>query len=427
MAKREKIAKGQVNSLGIDPRELTVEQRRELFAKRKAEYAEDWRTIKPGSGLDLVPFNILALDVVLRWGGLKRGGHIYSVHGDEGSSKSTLGYTVLREYQKGTGEPVVLFDYEGTTTSAYLRAIGVDEDQAHVETPLTIEEGIKKTVDFIGQGVRFFIFDSIPRMQPDVKDEDIKSGKAFKSSVGRHARAMADFYRILLPKIRKVDGAFWMVNQTRSRIEASQEAEAAAKGYDTITNLNYTMPGGRDHRFAVGNMAELKAVKAFRPDSLKEEDVWLFDDTAKRGEQYIVTRGRIRSLKNKATGNGFREGSIWTRPGYGLDENISIRELARALGFITSKGKRWAIGRTFDEAVHVFDDKAAALKALVVDENPELLAATKKLVVDAVNADSSLFQFQVSDEEQRYLAGEQSYEGDEPITNNKIELAEDEL
>jgi hypothetical protein len=36
-----------------------------------------------------------------------------------------------------------------------------------------------------------------------------------------------------------------MVNQTRLRIKMTQEAQSAAQGYDTVTNLNYTLPGGR--------------------------------------------------------------------------------------------------------------------------------------------------------------------------------------
>jgi hypothetical protein len=36
-----------------------------------------------------------------------------------------------------------------------------------------------------------------------------------------------------------------MINQTRSRIEMTEEAKNAVVGYATVTNLNYSVPGAR--------------------------------------------------------------------------------------------------------------------------------------------------------------------------------------
>jgi hypothetical protein len=63
-----------------------------------------------------------------------------------------------------------------------------------------------------------------------------------------HARAIQQFYDIMLPHIAAVDGTLLMINQTRSRIEMTQEAKSAASGYATVTNLEYSLPGAKADR-----------------------------------------------------------------------------------------------------------------------------------------------------------------------------------
>jgi hypothetical protein len=48
------------------------------------------------------------------------------------------------------------------------------------------------------QGVRMFTFDSIPRMRSKVDAAEIKNGNAFKVQPGTHARAIQQFYDIML-------------------------------------------------------------------------------------------------------------------------------------------------------------------------------------------------------------------------------------
>lgn len=408
---KARTGKGQYNELGINPRELTVEQRRELFLKAKKAKSDDWRVQKVNQEDELVPFNMLSLDYGLALYGMARGGMVYQIHGDEGSSKSSLSYAINRNYQRATGEPVALFDFERTTTSHYLRAIGVDEEMAFVKRPDSIDDAVKDAVDLIGQGVRMFTFDSIPRMRSKVELADIKSGKAFNVQPGTHARAIQQFYDLLLPYIAEADGTLLMVNQTRSRIEMTNDAAAAAKGYETVTNLNYSLPGGRANRFAIGVMMEMKNVKAWRPG--KVEDEFLLEPEALRGEDYLANEVRIRTLKNKVSGTGYRESRVWTRPGLGLDENISIRQYARDLGLIKNHGKRWFVGKDVNSAIHVYDDKKSAVEDLVINQNPEILQQLKDLIVQTVKGDSSFGKFDLGEDDQRYLAGEQEYVTDD--------------
>jgi hypothetical protein len=240
---------------------------------------------------------------------------------------------------------------------------------------------------------------------------------------------MQQFYDLVLPHIARVDGTLIMINQTRSRIEMSREAQSAAKGYDTVTNLNYILPGGRANRYAISAMAELKNVKAYRPGQTdKHVDEFVIEPTARNGEQYLATRIRVRSLKNKVTGTGYREGHMWLRPGLGLDENLNIRELARTFDLITNKGKRWAVGNSFDDAIKVYDNKADAIQALVLDEDEEVLQALKGVIIEKIREDSGRFALEVDEDSQRYLAGEENHPlDDEELNTSMIPVEDDDL
>jgi len=407
MAKRKPAG----NALNKEPRDMTAAERREEFLKNKEAMSKDWRVVKEGEKKELVPFDILALDHGLQLWGLARKGTVYHIHGDEGSSKSSLTYTINRNYQRAAKEPVAIFDFEGTYDSWYAgERIGLDESLAFIKQPGSIEDAVKDAVDLMDQGVRMFTFDSIPRMRNIGDDSYIRDGSAFKPTVGLHARAIENFYNIMLPRIYRVNGTMLMVNQTRARIEMSQEAQSAAKGYATVTNLNYTLPGGRANRFAVSAMIETKLVKAWKPG--KHEDPFILEAEALRGEEYLAHEVRLRTLKNKVTGTGYRQATIWLRPSYGFDENISIREYARELGLIANYGKRYFVGESIDNAIKVYDDKASAIEDLVNDPNEEVLAALKELIIAKITEDPSavgtMDADEVDDDTQRYLAGEEN-------------------
>lgn len=407
--------KSEYNELGIEPRNLTTQQRLELFAKKKKELSTDWRVVKENETEELVPFNMLTLDHGLRLYGMARNGTVYQIHGDEGAGKSTLSYGINREYQKSTGEPVAIFDFERTTKSWYLRAMGIDESMAFVKRPDSIEDAVKIAVDLMNQGVRMFTFDSIPRMRSKVEQSEIKNGNAFKTQPGTHARAIQQFYDIMLPYIAGVDGTLLMINQTRSRIEMTQEAKSAAAGYATVTNLNYSLPGGRANRYAISGMLELATVKAWRPGKI--EDPFILEEKPQRGEEYLANEVRVRTLKNKVSGTGYREGRIWIRPGLGTDENISIRQYGRELKMIANHGKKYFVGNSIEDAIKVYDSKQDAIDDLVTDPNEEVLQKLKTAIIAKLYADPSIGSIELDEDTSRYLAGETEFATDQENPN----------
>ena len=378
-------------------RNLTVEQRREMFLAARKEEKPDYQILTADHVDDLVPYGLITFDYVLGLGGIKRHGFVSSIHGDEGVGKSTLTYQIASNYQQYTGEPLGVFDFEGTGTPAYLSKIGCDMEMVKFSQPDSIEDSVKETIRLLDQGCRFFIYDSIPWMHSMVDKKDIMSGKAFKASYGKHAQIMDKFFKMLHPYVKKADGHILMVNQTRARIEDTTEA-GWASDY-SYTNKTYVLPGGRTCRFTPSTMIEMRMVKEVKPYDGRDgdgpdKDPWVIEPATKATEgSPCVNRVRVRSLKNKVTGAGFREGFIWVRPATspqpGIDNFMSIRELARDYGFIANKGAKWYVGKSFDDAIVTYPNKDAGVEDLCVNRNPEVHAKLNALLAAEIKADTS--------------------------------------
>ena len=349
------------------------------------------------------PFGSIVLDNVLRLRGMPRGGRVIHIHGKEHGGKSTICYSAVKSYQRVEDEPVAIFDFEGTATGDYLRKIGVDTSRGSlvVFRPSSVEEAIKQTITLMKAGVKLFVFDSIPRMKSMIDEKEILNGGAFKASVGEHARGMQKFFDITLPYAIKYDCLFLMVNQIRARIEMTNEAMMASK-YPSITNLNYTLPGGNSVRFVPSEMIEVNVAKAFRAGGYAD-DPFILEPGDNKGD-YVATKVKVRILKNKITTGGYREFHLWLRPGLGIDDWISVRELARKYGFIFNKGKRYIIGEE-SKPIIVFDSKEEAIRNLVTEPDYELLGRLRNLVIEAVNEDHGAYTAEISQAE-KFIAGD---------------------
>jgi len=382
----------------LDTRNLTADQRREMFLAARKEEKPDYQVLTHDFIDELVPYGLITFDYVLGLGGIKRHGFVSQVHGDEGVGKSTLTYQIAANYQQYTGEPLGVFDFEGTGTPAYLNKIGCDMEMVKFIQPDSMEDSVKETIRLLKQGCRFFIYDSIPWMNSMAEEKDIMSGKAFRASYGKHAQDMQKFFKTLHPYVKRADGHMLMVNQTRARIDTAMEAEYANEF--SYTNKSYQLPGGRICRFTPSTMIELRMVKAVNPyDPGKtgngpDKDPWIIDPISKANEgQPCVNRVRARSLKNKVTGAGFREGFIWVRPAThatpGIDNLMSIRELARDYGFIYNKGAKWFVGDPDGDTIKEYKNKDEGIEDLVVNRNLEVHAKLNAVLSTKIAADTT--------------------------------------
>lgn len=389
MAKQQKTAPTAV----VDTRNLTPEQRAKLFLTARKEEKPDYQVLTKDWVDELVPYGLVTFDYVLGLGGISRHGRVSQVHGDEGVGKSTLTYVIAKNYQEFTGEPMGIFDFEGTGTPEYLERIGANIDLVKLYQPDSTQDAVKETLRLLKQGCRFFIYDSIPDMQSIVDEKDIMSGKAFRANYGKHAQTMATFFRLIQPYVKKADGHIFMVNQTRARIDSSREAEYA-NDY-SYTNKTYVLPGGRICRFKPSVMIELRMVKEVKPldkadGKGPDKDPFIVPwETPQTSGKPMWNRVRARTLKNKVTGAGYREGYIWVEPGQGINDNMSVRELAREYGYITNKGAKWFVGKSAEEAIAAYPNKDAAIEDLVVKENKEVLSKLRELVCESIKNDNT--------------------------------------
>lgn len=386
-------------------RGLTAKERMGLFSKARAANKKDYRIVDPEVSEERVPYGFVTLDDVCGLDGMPRRGRVIEIHGNEHSGKSTLTYGVVAAYQRFTGEPAVIFDFERTGDWNYLHKIGVDDSACELIMPDCIQDAEKRTLEFMEAGVRLFVFDSIVRMREEVERKLIMSGDAHKSTPGEHARAMERFFNSMLTPAARYDCVFLMVNQPRARIEASREALSAQK-YPSFTNLPYILPGGKTCRFTPSVMIETMTHKAIRAGTA-EDDFLLEPGTGDDSKQdFVATRVKVRILKNKTNGGGYREGAMYLRKGIGFDDNVTIRELAREYGLISNAGKKWYVGKSAQEAIAGYPDKEAAIEDLVIKQNPEVLAKLRVLVREAVrNDDTGRHVVDVDESTERYMAG----------------------
>jgi RecA/RadA recombinase len=392
------MAKQEKKSAPIDTRDLSVAQRRELFLGARKKEAPSYQILDKDWKDDLVPYGLITFDSVLGLNGIKRHGSVSQVHGDEGVGKSTLTYQIAKNYQEYTGEPIGVFDFEGTGTPAYLERIGCDMNMVKLVQPDCMEDSVIETINLIKQGCRFFIYDSIPYINSMVDEKDIRSKKAFKASYGKQAQCMGKFFLTLHPYIKRADGHMFMVNQTRARIDDSNEAQYASDY--SYTNRTYVLPGGRISRFTPSIMVEMRMNREVKPHDGKDgQGAWkdpfvVEPETPETAGRPCVNYVRVRTLKNKVTGAGFREGFVWVRPAThptpGIDNNMCIRELAREYGYIYNKGAKWLVGNPDKEEVIVqYPNKDAAIEDLTVKINPDVHKRLGAMLDAVIKSDTS--------------------------------------
>lgn len=427
--KKKGKAKEEEQKASVDPRSWTPEQRREMLAKYQTENKEentaDWKVLKSDLQEITVPWGYLTLDSVLRLRQIPRRGRIVQIHGDEGAGKSTLSYGITSNYIAQTGEGAAIMDFERTSEWDYLRRIGIPKDMCEVYMPTGIADASKRTLELLKAGVRFFVNDSIPRMKNKVDEKDIMSGEAFgKTQPGVHAKAMTEYWDAMLDYFAEYDATVICVNQTRARIEQSNDARMAAK-YPTFTNLPYQLPGGKLTRFVMSVMIELQRKKAFKSGEQVEEDPFVLEPNPQGGKDkgdFVATWTRARVIKNKINDGGFRESPLFLRAGLGVDDLMALRYLARQYGLIANAGAKFYVGDKEDPII-TYSNKEKAIQDLTIDQNPEVLAALRPLVMKAIEEDQATFLTSLDITEKAYLEGEIDMDAeDSSVQSTKFQM-----
>src|SRR5208282_2169848 len=108
-----------------NPRNWTSEQRREAFLLSRKDVKSDFRILDKDFKEPLVPYDNFIFDYVLGLGGIARHGRVTQIHGNEGAGKTTTTLSIAARYQKATGEPIAIFEYEPTASANYAWALGI--------------------------------------------------------------------------------------------------------------------------------------------------------------------------------------------------------------------------------------------------------------------------------------------------------------
>lgn len=343
------------------------------------------------------PTGSIVIDEVLGIREIPAHGRMVQVHGEEHSGKSTLLYHFAGAYQKVWNRPVWIWDIEGQLKPDYLWQCGLDPDPSmtYLRQTTDVNEILRNTWQLMGNGkdpadCDYFIFDSVACMTPPISEKDILAGKALDPKVGDQARMFKRFLQLLQPRARVSDSCIHFVNQQSSIIPQTSKEQMAMK-YATITNWNYTITGGKAARYFPSLMLMTAKGKAF--EGAGDDEKWIFPvqgegkDKIGVGRNWDINRTQLRVLKNKINDGGYREYHIYIRPGGGIDDWASVRELAKHYNLIsTAAGKGTIIGRP-EAPIETFRTQAEAIKALVIEERLDLLEKLRALTVDAIRAD----------------------------------------
>ena len=354
----------------------------------------------------LVPTGSIVLDGVLGLGGFPLENRLIHMQGEEHSGKSTIFFSYLGNYQRIQHEPVVFLDYEGCTEPKYLRECGVNTDDGNIFThrPRDFDDALRLCKMYAGAGIKVFMFDSVPKMIKGVDGKTVDKGQAMDVRPGEHAAAFKQFLNALSCHTRGCQLLF--VNQIRDLIATTMRDQARVK-YQTIDKPAYVVPGGRALKFAIN--IGLEAMKGKTFDKVSEDDEWLFPEISTDPEKarvWGINRTALRVMKNKSTSGGYRAYHLYTRPGMGVDDNISIRELAKAYDLIRGNSKGWVVGRDGEANIAEYRNKDAALQALVCDEDPRVLQALKEMLFQVIfEEDAKRFRYEQTARD-KFLAGD---------------------
>ena len=384
---------------------------------------EDPRTVIPNDFHERsFPTGYIVLDEVLGVREIPFHGRIAQVHGDEHTGKSTILYCMAAAQQAVFGNPVVIWDIEGQLSTDYLWQCGLDPDPSMtlIRQSRNPNEILRITTNMMNAGAcDYFIFDSVSHILPVTTQKEIDQGKALDSRPGEQAKIFKKFLYTLMPYALYSDSAMHFVNQQSCLIPQTQKEQMAMK-YATITNWNHTITGGKAARFAPSLMYATAKGKAF--DKVGEDEEWLFaPNNAGIARSWNVNRTEVRVVKNKVNGGGYREYHLYIRPAGGIDDWISVRELAKNYNLIQKVPGGYIAGKA-ECPLASWKTKAEAVKALVIEQNMDILIPLRALTVDCIRQDDPLaFGYERSDLD-RYMADEIHH-----LPGSTLDLEEDTL
>ncbi len=291
--------------------------------------------------VEVIPTDILSLDVALGVGGLPKG-RIIEIFGPESSGKTTVSLCAIAAAQRRGGD-VAFIDAEHALDPEYAQILGVDIDNLLISQPNSGEEALEITDTLVRSGaVDMIVIDSVAALVPKSEIEGLMGD----AHVGAHARLMAQALRKLTGYISKTNTVVIFINQLREKV-------GVVYGSPEVTT------GGRALKFAASLRLEVR----------KAEPI-------KVGGEVVGNRTRVKVVKNKVA-PPFKEAFFDIMFGEGISLEGVILDLAVDEDIVTKAGAWFSYG---DQRMG--QGKDAAKKFM--KDNPETAEKIKQKVLKAM-------------------------------------------
>ena len=289
-----------------------------------------------------IPTGSLGLDIALGIGGLPRG-RIVEIYGPESSGKTTLTLEVIAQCQK-LGGTAAFIDAEHALDPIYAEKLGVNVDELLVSQPDTGEQALEVADIMVASGgIDILVIDSVAALVPKAEIE----GEMGDHHVGLQARLMSQALRKITGNVQKSDTLVIFINQIRHKI-------------GVMFGSPETTAGGNALKFYSSVRMDIRRI-----------------GTVKDGDEAVGNETRVKVVKNKVS-PPFKQAEFQILYNKGINRLGELIDKGADLDIIEKAGAWYSYN-----SEKIGQGKANSIEFL--EQNPKLLKAIEKQVIDAIN------------------------------------------
>ena len=289
-----------------------------------------------------IPTGSLGLDIALGIGGLPRG-RIVEIYGPESSGKTTLTLEVIAQCQK-LGGTAAFIDAEHALDPIYAEKLGVNVDELLVSQPDTGEQALEVADIMVASGgIDILVIDSVAALVPKAEIE----GEMGDHHVGLQARLMSQALRKITGNVQKSDTLVIFINQIRHKI-------------GVMFGSPETTAGGNALKFYSSVRMDIRRI-----------------GTVKDGDEAVGNETRVKVVKNKVS-PPFKQAEFQILYNKGINRLGELIDKGSDLDIIEKAGAWYSYN-----GEKIGQGKANSIEFL--EQNPKLLKAIEKQVIDAIN------------------------------------------